>query len=303
MKLISFFVLPILATLGASAVSCKPINNSAHEKNLQMITSGKKVSRNNWQQGGCGGVVRDKDFTAQEARERAYSALPPMLQKVFLERDFKLLSEAEVRAKCKAVMDASVQNYPGLVPSKVSEAASYLDGCWVSEDAPNAQGTAEKKPVIYLTATQEAVHNSMGALASYAFFEFYVDEFRNNAMGIGASAEVRDAAVAFDALARERTAITETLVTELAATNQGRTALDGYKKTLVPGADLGSGYSALVSNRVFQNFVLAELMDSFYCNASTWGSFSVEGLAKTRARFDTTVREWFGEPWFARPNR
>jgi hypothetical protein len=174
-----------------------------------------------------------------------------------------------------------------------------LDGCWVAENAKGPHGQLQLRPIVHLVDEPASVHNSMGVLATSAFLEFYVDGVLQNAQTLGISSELQDDVLPpFHALAAERAALTESLVTELGGTVEGRRSLDLYKSTLLPASRSGEGYSALAENGVFQNFVLAEMVDSYYCSPQTWATFGTEGLTQTRARLDEFAQRSFGFPWF-----
>jgi hypothetical protein len=287
-----------LSLLGTFAQACKP-KTSSHVSNLGIIAKNGNAFRDNWKKGGCGAPASAPETDSNAALMRAFSALPQVFQFVFKPQDFKLESAQNVVNACTADLKTNAQRYPGVNPEALKQASASLTGCWVATSAQGPNGKPTLRPIFYLVNSPEFIHDNMGALAAYAFFEFYVDNILKGAKQSVANIEVQDVLPAFQAAADARAVLTESLISELSATQQGKTSLNIYKGTVLPVSQASGSYETLAQNIVFQNFVIAEMMDSYYCNPKTWESFGTEGLTQTRQRFDAYAKSHFGMPWFA----
>lgn len=231
-----------------------------------------------------------------DARARVYGALPPLFRKVFpvVEQSFVLSDNIE--ADCGPVFEKVIKEQK----LQVSGSSIGREACWTMRDKNGA-----KVPVVYLKKSSETVHNTMIAMAAYAFFEAIDQQIGVKVRaGTPLPAELAQANETngvwewYKAFQEDRHQLAKDFLADLegqeksvglAADKQGIAQTFRARFQIPAGQEVADHDGA-------QMFFLAELIDTYYCQKKTYDSFVAGPFPKalgTFRRFSAVLQEPF----------
>lgn len=167
----------------------------------------------------------------------ALAAVPKSLQSMFFASKGRILVVADADKHCRdAELSAAERKF-------ASESDGGYKGCWQVRN---------RRLEIVLDADSEAIHHAMVRTFTYAYTQFFVDRLSQ----IDIPAEIsQEAQTGIDRLKRQREALASAFLADVAA----RKLKSAASLKRFAGEDRGS----------FENFTLAEAVDSYYCSAAT----------------------------------
>ena len=257
------------------ATGCRPVNRSKSQlNNLGTLQAGDNNSRVST----CG-----KSSTTSSALDGPLQALPKRLADEFSDTKKYFRLEPNVDSICRKVL----ANVAGLTKGEI-------EACWEIVQEPNQQVSY---PRIVLKNDANAISRHIIATTTKAYGEFFIDGIlgpaSDQAVTNGTTSlrvgeqQMRDFIVAFR---NARKALTQAFLADLGTSNN-RSIIETYGKTFQ------STSGALSESLPFQNYVLGEFMDSYYCNETTVKDFNANYLVRTRGTFLPFV-DMFGAPWY-----
>ena len=300
----------VSAVLAAAAVgvmgSCKKFSLLQKDENsaksieaIQNVDSGfrnQMACGKSQQENAMLDMAKAYEASPEEARARVYGALPPLFRKVFPVVDQSFVLSDNIEADCSPVFERVIREQK----LQVSGSSIAREACWTTRDKGGV-----KVPVVYLKKSSETVHNTMIAMAAYAFFEAIDQE-------VGVKVRAGTPLPADLAQANETNGVWEwykTFQTDRHQLAKDFLAdLEGQEKSTGLAADkqgIAQTFRArfqipagqeVADHEGAQMFFLAELIDTYYCQKKTYDSFVTGSFPKalsTFRRFSAVLQEPF----------
>lgn len=278
---------------------CKPQtkDEKADHKSIEALITADQSKRNDVM---CGDPKAANE-TPEEAVRRVYNALPIGIKDILDTQgdiigaiDIAEKDQAALRGMENITLKKDVAQICMRILKKQNEdqrlnmemRLEAIKGCW------RGRQVAEKaRPEIFVKADVDAIHDSLIPMVIYGVAEMYFDSLLGkhfNQSGTATKAaltkEESDLLQFFTDFDSLRTDLAHDLVADLEKQELAET-LAAYKKLY------GENYK---DSHNFQNFVLAELMDSHYCSLKTGQEFNADKFSKSRLTFDRVIN-FFGD--------
>ncbi len=225
--------------------------------------------------------------SVSEPFDRVYQALPARLQSEFPKSKEAFFVELQALSLCR--MQSHIANATDFTPG-LSDA---FDACWrLGHDS-----VGRSFPQVLIQRDPAALHRNLIPMTVAAFAEFYIDDVFGPALdqskieGKKLRPEEEQLAQFVVDFRRSRQLLTQALIDDY------RSA--GLNLALSAWADrFQTSTDALGDSKAFQNFVLAGLTGSYYCNAESAAQFNANEFIRIRSAF-IGMADFWGKPWYA----
>jgi hypothetical protein len=278
---IAFVTLVAGAALSALS-SCRPPDRNDNEAmDIGSLTSGMKLERGNFLKGGCG-PSQAMGTDAESEKERALRALPSNV-KDYLEKagvQWTLAANATKTKECQKSIRSAVEQ------TKMTSALPVIErsdgACVVQRTIDNNRSGFQ----IIIEKSPKAVHNLL-LVESFALFYFLFDATTPKNVSSD-----RSLAATYASIKADRSELTSRFIKEMQKTPESAKALGAFQTMYAQGS-----FSAtkLVENPYFQQLVLVELSDAYFCSSKTWADAD---MPETKAAFQSFANKYLGARTF-----
>lgn len=246
-------------------MSCKPSKKTESEtSDIQILANGMMGARKNHLTG-CGKKTTNGSDTIESELERVKQALPSSVLDSFKSWNVNFRLSTDAAMECKEALKNTASSV-GM--SQLAERAQSLNQACV---LPNKSSTAPKFDII-LQKKSEAVHNWLLVQSFSLFYDMLSEAIKNsNNPDLNGISQIR-------------LEVANQFLNDLSSTPK---VIERYK-----GMFDSKDKETLGKNERFQNLVLTEMSDSYYCNNKTRN----ELLQKTSSKiFREFIIQVFGE--------
>lgn len=243
-----------LAACGILFTNCRPPRGSGDTMDLGVVT-GASALRFNFLRGGCGKGELSK--SPQAELERALSAQPAFVKDFLSKAAVQYQLTPNVTGICSGSGRNAAKAF-GLNSAQTAVVLNTLTYCVVERklDANRVGFT------VLLKDTPEAIHNWL-LVASFGLFYGILD--RSEPKDAASNAEHGET---LSEMKTARVALAQTFIDEMSSAAETRAVIGNYQERYGQGQ---FRTTKLSDNPLFQQYVLTELSDAYYCNAEkTW---------------------------------